>query len=278
MEDEWNGASVLARSLLSFTICSPSNSSLLFFARTLGTTRSHARSSSQRDIVAVPRPRKGVLLGMTGMVGSAGLMKGYAGKQWADTEQASAVRIDDLVQRDVCMLKVDVEGYEPQVFETSTNLLRRFAVPALQLELTKGYLLLRDKYSAALSAQTCMQLRMLAFLDAHGYELRQAGHSAVDHVAMPSGSWEGYEVWDKLSPLPSRRAEALAKKLGQHRMVVAFFEDIKSYSTNIVARRHEDGRRRDISWPAESPKEAQMTAAQCVQGVVNNRQARKEPS
>jgi hypothetical protein len=33
----------------------------------------------------------------------------------AYTHVASSVRIDDLVARDACMLKADVEGYEPQV-------------------------------------------------------------------------------------------------------------------------------------------------------------------
>lgn len=49
---------------------------------------------------------------MTGMVGTAGLIKGYNN----DFTQirAPAVRLDDFVRRDICLLKADVEGYEPQ--------------------------------------------------------------------------------------------------------------------------------------------------------------------
>ena len=55
-------------------------------------------------------------LGMTGMSGSAGILKA----DWrapAYEHTASAVRLDDVVPRDqpICMLKADVEGYEPQV-------------------------------------------------------------------------------------------------------------------------------------------------------------------
>ena len=40
-------------------------------------------------------------------------------------------------QRDVCMLKADVEGYEAQVLQTASRLLARYRVPTVQLELTK---------------------------------------------------------------------------------------------------------------------------------------------
>ena len=69
----------------------------------------------------VPRPQRGALLGMTGMVGSAGLLKGYAAGRRAETVQAAAVRLDDVVQRDLCLLKADVEGYEPQVCRTNAS-------------------------------------------------------------------------------------------------------------------------------------------------------------
>ena len=75
---------------------------------------------------------------MTGMVGSAGLLKGYASKARADAIRAPSVRLDDMVQRDLCLLKADVEGYEPQVFQTATRLLSLHAVPSLQFELSKG--------------------------------------------------------------------------------------------------------------------------------------------
>ena len=42
---------------------------------------------------------------------------------------ASSVRIDDLVKRDACLLKADVEGYEPQVLQTAQLLLHARTVP-----------------------------------------------------------------------------------------------------------------------------------------------------
>ena len=59
-------------------------------------------------------------------------------------QNTSAVRIDDVAgsflgptQR-VCMLKADVEGFEPQVLTTAQQLLRGGRVAALQLELTRA--------------------------------------------------------------------------------------------------------------------------------------------
>ena len=48
-----------------------------------------------------------MLLGMTGMVGSAGLLKGY---HRARAVSAPAVRVDDVVRSDICLFKADVEG------------------------------------------------------------------------------------------------------------------------------------------------------------------------
>ena len=52
---------------------------------------------------------------MTGMRGSAGVLKKDAGRAYQHT--ATSVRVDDVVDRDVCLLKADVEGYEPQVIK-----------------------------------------------------------------------------------------------------------------------------------------------------------------
>ena len=86
----------------------------------------------------VPRitGRGGKRLGMTGMVGSAGILK----TDWtakATMVDAASVRIDDILDRDVCLLKADGEGYEPQVLQTAQRLLSARNVPALQLELTR---------------------------------------------------------------------------------------------------------------------------------------------
>ena len=81
-------------------------------------------------------------LGMTGMSGSRGVLKSDFNAK-AYTHVASAVRIDDLIGPEraehVCLLKADVEGYEPQVLQTSQRLLSlsKAGVPNLQLELTR---------------------------------------------------------------------------------------------------------------------------------------------
>ena len=98
----------------------------------------------------VPSPRSGVLLGMTGMVGESGLIKGY-GSNWRmiRNHTAESVRIDDTVDSDVCMFKADVEGYEAQVMATARTLFATRRVSALQLELTRS----------DVAAQTCANVQ-----------------------------------------------------------------------------------------------------------------------
>ena len=104
--------------------------------------------SNQRGTatLAVPRPEAAdferggkLLLGMTAMFGSAGLVKGYAGDKILRVEANSTSLDDELAgsNADVCMLKADVEGYEPQVLLTAKRLLQQRRVRAVQLELTR---------------------------------------------------------------------------------------------------------------------------------------------
>ena len=89
--------------------------------------------------------------------------------------RASAVRIDDVVppSAPICMLKADVEGYEPQVMQTARRLLSSGRVPALQLELTR---------TPKQRNQTCAAYKMLAHLAHLGYDFKQVraprAHSA----------------------------------------------------------------------------------------------------
>ena len=50
-----------------------------------------------------------------------GVLKKDAGRAYQHA--AASVRVDDLVQRDTCLLKADVEGYEPMVCDGATELL-----------------------------------------------------------------------------------------------------------------------------------------------------------
>ena len=88
--------------------------------------------------------------------------------------------------------------------------------------------------------------------------MRSVHHSVADKMPLPQGRWDAslkdtpHAVWAQLSPFPSTASHNRAKLLGQHPLVVAFFEDVKSFSTNIVARREEHGGRGKASvlqWP-----------------------------
>ena len=175
-----------------------------------------------------------VPLGMTGMNGRAGVLKTLWSAE-ATTVKARAVRIDDAITRDVCLLKADVEGYEPQVFQTAAALLSRYAVPVLQLELTHT----ND------ADQTCAMINMLEHL--HGpldYEMRQlSGPRLHRPLTAPPGvkgdlhfvgpargsSWRtAPSAWRTLQRFPSRA--------GQN-ATWAFKRDFFGYSTNLVALR-----------------------------------------
>ena len=84
----------------------------------------------------VPQPEgdANMYLGMTYMQGSAGMIKGYKDDA-TYAHVARSVRLDDVVRSDdICLLKADVEGYEPQVLHTARNLFAKRRVHALQLE------------------------------------------------------------------------------------------------------------------------------------------------
>lgn len=109
-------------------------------------------------------------LGMTSMSGSAGYLK-TNWKSLTYLHNASSVRIDDVVPLSsrVCMLKADVEGYEPQVMQTAQRLLRTRKVANVQLELTK---------TPSSREQTCATVKMLQMLHSL-YALKQVACGAA---------------------------------------------------------------------------------------------------
>jgi len=210
--------------------------------------------------VPMPGGKHRKKLGMTGMAGARGVLKSdFHAKAY--THVASSVRIDDLVARDACMLKADVEGYEPQVLQTAQRLLAQRIVPNIQLELTK----------TSSDDQTCALIKMLAQLDALGYDFRQAPHALVDEPA-PAGPWRSApSAWERLPPFPSSQVRA---KHAQQRtpppggaplaadgvrsfseshalMRLAYEGDFHSHSTNLVGRLN-TARRPDTPppWPS----------------------------
>ena len=196
-------------------------------------------------------------MGMTGMRGSAGVLKKDAGRAYQHT--ATSVRVDDVVDRDVCLLKADVEGYEPQAIGTAMRLLSTRRVDTLQFELT---------HTNSQPNQTCAAVRMLAGLHALGFEMRQVKRQLKDSAAPPVGTWRTAPgLWDQLPRFPSRREQPRAGKRrgggttnsSLSLMRKAWKTDFSSFSTNIIARRAPEavGTR---TWP-------QFDGKPCVKGV-----------
>ena len=195
--------------------------------------------------VPLPGGKHRKKLGMTGMAGARGVLKSDFNAK-AYTVSASSVRIDDLVSTDVCLLKADVEGYEPQVLQTAQRLLAQRNVASLQLELTR---------TPKSSDQTCAAIKMLEQLDALGYDFRQAPHALVDGRA-PVGPWRSApSAWDRLPPFPSdetRRKHAQAASGAKRSLMrAAYEEDFETHSTNLVGRLNSARRPREAPpWPS----------------------------
>jgi FkbM family methyltransferase len=178
----------------------------------------------------VPKPveQDRVYLGMTYMNGSAGLIKGYTGDR-TYAHVARSIRLDEWVPTDVCLLKADVEGYEPQVLHTAQHVFANYRVHALQLEMTKS----------TSADQTCASIKALEHLHEMGYRFKIASHSAVDAAQIPPvGSWSGAGGFEKLADFPSTRALAFSNATACTSMHAAYKVDFTSFSTNLFAVRH----------------------------------------
>lgn len=196
----------------------------------------------------VPRPTRlgrKKKLGMTGMDGSSGILKADWRAESYNVVSGS-VRVDDIVGPDtpVCMLKADVEGYEPQVLQTARRLLASRRVPALQLELTR---------TPKSRNQTCAAWKTLAHLADLGYDFKQVNNRIVDTEAPRVGAWETTEgPWRALPDFPSsatreatRRVHGAGLIKGQSlryaAMAQAYRKDFVSFSTNLIAMQRSNG-------------------------------------
>lgn len=178
-------------------------------------------------------------LGMTGMSGRYGVLKrnpndAEPGGAYAVT--APSLRIDDVLAaadashdggrgrapRPVCMLKVDVEGYEPQVMRTAKRTLDSGRVRAVQVEINR-------MYTRAGVRQNSHTVEMLDDLETRGFAMRQVpgcpfaarvGGPCVDaaDAAIVDVGWKRWQeapsFWNKLAPFPSNRSRLLSL---QHR-------------------------------------------------------------
>ena len=175
----------------------------------------------------VPRPveENRVFLGMTYMNGSAGLIKGDTSDR-TYPHVARSIRLDDWVHSDVCLLKADVEGYEPQALHTAQRVFANHRVHALQLEMTKSI----D------ADQTCASVKLLEHLDAMGYRFKIASHNAVDAAEMPPvGKWQNASGFERLADFPSVHALVFHKTTACTRMYAAYHRDFTTFSTNLFA-------------------------------------------
>ena len=175
----------------------------------------------------VPRPveEDRVFLGMTYMNGSAGLIKGYTSDR-TYPHVARSIRLDDWVHSDVCLLKADVEGYEPQVLHTAQHVFAKRRVHTLQLEMTKSKSL----------DQTCASIKLLEHLDAMGYRFKQATHNEVDAAEIPPvGAWQNANGFERLADFPSDNARVFGKTTAHTPMYAAYYRDFKTFSTNLFA-------------------------------------------
>jgi len=187
----------------------------------------------------VPQPEGDarMYLGMTYMQGSSGMIKGYKNDA-TYAHVAESIRLDDAVRSDVCLLKADVEGYEPQVLHTAQHVLARRRVHALQLEMTRSHN----------ASQRCATIKMLEHLDALGFAFKQVTHAQADAVALPRvGEWANADGFGALDDFPSNATRARAASAGLSPMRAAYEWDFTAYlSTNLVAQR--------ASWAAEAPR------------------------
>lgn len=196
----------------------------------------------------VPQPEAdaNMYLGMTYMQGSAGMIKGY-NDNVTYPHVAQSVRLDDVVRSDVCLLKADVEGYEPQVLRTARNLFAKRRVYALQLEMSRSQQ----------AGQRCATIKMLEHLDALGYAFKQADHALVDAATLPPvGAWVGTGGFDAMPDFPSNATRARGESLGLSPMRAAYKWDFTAHSsTNLFARR--------VNWAAGAGAERPWPALGC---------------
>ena len=90
------------------------------FAEGVHLHRNVAYDQQGEFTLRVPVGRK--QLGMVSMMGTHGALKGYPPSHPHYNVTATAVRADDLLLADstpICLLKADVEGYEPQAARTA---------------------------------------------------------------------------------------------------------------------------------------------------------------
>lgn len=205
-----------------------------------------ALASDEPDVqytVRVPNASLDVHHGMAGMDGPNGLIKGYPWQQ-SSPLRVKTVLIDDLVPQgtDVCLLKCGVEGYEAQAILGARKLLSSRSVRSLMFELTKPSSLVGGTRSSdRANRQARTNVEMLRLLRSVGFTIRHLPNRVLmRNISRPkhTKSWSAARVFRDLEPFPTQRAcERLrASGRGDEPLLAAYEHDIRSLSTNLIAR------------------------------------------
>ena len=231
--------------------------------------RARAQRSGQRPERPTLSTHMRTHLGMASMIGPRGVgavkdvrSLGSAGTTTYTLNGSRAVRLDDVllagarggsplappasISLGVCMLKVDVEGLEPQVMRTADELLSSRHVAAVQIELTRR------------RVQWCANVRMLRDLLLYGFNLRKVRHLAPrwdrprgandrtmleaasddDHLALPlvppgASQLQGLMQASRGRAVPSKRAVSHASDAA----VQIYEHQLTEFSSNLLGQR-----------------------------------------
>mmetsp|Transcript_49297 Transcript_49297/g.81838 ORF Transcript_49297/g.81838 Transcript_49297/m.81838 type:complete len:445 (-) Transcript_49297:294-1628(-) len=186
---------------------------------------SHSGSHGPRPATLITHMR--TMLGMAAMLGPQGsrAVKDVTARVPGTStyqQPVQAVRIDSVVEQPVCMLKIDIEGLEPQGLVGAHKLLSLYPVEVVQLEVTKK------------SSQACRNVRMLTSLLLQGFALNRLNHLRA--------CWESSCVRAHLTDEASKLSQAnpagsLPHKVAA-RMARAIYAKVTAYSWNLIAYRN----------------------------------------
>jgi FkbM family methyltransferase len=181
-----NGASFAKRLTVygNAVLDKPGNFSMLVPLAGVARTQAQPSGGSRTRPTRRPRPMATLATHMRTHMGMAALLgpRGQAAVKDVSTlspgtltyrQPIATVRIDAVLQQPLCMLKIDIEGLEPQALSSAVGLLSLHRVRVVQLEVTRK------------KPQTCANVRMLRNLLLLGFELHKVREGATDCHRLP---------------------------------------------------------------------------------------------
>ena len=178
-------------------------------------------------------------------------------------QPVDAVRLDGIVAQPLCMLKIDIEGLEPQALASAQRLLAYYPIRVVQLEVNRNE-----------RAQGCAIVRMLRTLLLHGFALHKVTHTRA--------CWEGACVHDyrsferdvrslistELMPRWDPRRPITVRTLARDSAAAAaeaaaVYARVTDYSWNLIAYQRS---RRPPGWPVPDLPLERAQAARCRMG------------